>query len=145
MTRKEGGRVQRIMSGLQIIPWSMSCWEGTYVKSVLVYDWIEVLIPAVPPTSQICSECSRHAGLKHPHQLLFPTKMEEWINMKKPSVRKRHFYMFSKQWSISLVSRTSTENIFCLSKLPLPTKLEAFKPVIWDRCLTISTADEQLH
>lgn len=64
---------------------------------------------------------------------------------KKPSVRKRHFYMFSKQWSISLVSRTSTKNIFCLSKLSLLTKLEAFKPVIWDRCLTISIADKQFH
>lgn len=71
--------VQGIKCGLQIMPWCKSCQEGTYITFVLVYNWIEVLVPVVPPSSQI-SECYKHTELKHPQQLLFPTRMEEWIN-----------------------------------------------------------------
>lgn len=134
------------MCGLQIMPWYMSHQEGTYIKSVLVYNWIEVLVPVVPRTSQI-SECYRHTGLKHPHQLLIPTRMEEWVNTRtKQQLENITFTCFqSKQWSILLASRTSTESIFFLSKLPLPTKLKAFTPLISDRSLTISTADKQFY
>lgn len=91
-----------------------------------MYNWIEVIIPVLPPTIQI-SECYRHTGLKHPHQLLFPTRMEEWVNMQiKHQLENITCTWFqSKQWSILLASRTSKKKkSFCLNTpFPLNWKL----------------------
>lgn len=103
--------------------YAMSCQEGTFIKCFLMCICIEVLVPVVPSTSQI-SECYRHTGLKCPHQLLFPTRMEKRINTKTKQLENITSTCFqSKQWSILLASRISIKNILFLSKLLLPTKL----------------------
>lgn len=94
-----------------------------------------MLAPVVPPTSQI-NVCYRHTGLNIRITFYFLPKSRNGSTGRPNISQKTSLLCAFNLSSRVLTARKSSKGILFMSKLPLPTKLEAFKPMIWGRSLS---------